>query len=168
MARSLYFICILYFFCMLLSFHWKVLCFFSCVKFTCFYWSSNTYSIVYRLNWMCCFTEEFCLQNEGEGNSGGPRTDGLQGWIFQRVHQIFTSDLLEDCFNGTGEGQHQSDAWPHAKVLLSSILRGSSQMCRVDHAGEFGADRIYAGQMAVLGDTEVSLWLYLLEIIVLF
>ena len=27
---------------------------------------------------------------------------------------------------------------------------------RVDHAGEFGADRIYAGQMAVLGDTEVS------------
>ena len=29
-------------------------------------------------------------------------------------------------------------------------------MCRVDHAGEFGADRIYAGQMAVLGDTEVS------------
>ena len=121
MARSLYFICILYFFCMLLSFHWKVLCFFSCVKFTCFYWSSNTYSIVYRLNWMCCFTEEFCLQNEGEGNSGGPRTDGLQGWIFQRVHQIFTSDLLEDCFNSTGEGQHQSDAWSHAKVLLSSI-----------------------------------------------
>lgn len=24
---------------------------------------------------------------------------------------------------------------------------------RVDHAGEFGADRIYAGQMAVLGNT---------------
>merc|ERR1719436_550703 len=29
-------------------------------------------------------------------------------------------------------------------------------MLRVDHAGEFGADRIYAGQMAVLGDTEVG------------
>ena len=28
--------------------------------------------------------------------------------------------------------------------LLDSIMR-------VDHAGEFGADRIYAGQMAVLG-----------------
>ena len=28
-------------------------------------------------------------------------------------------------------------------------------LSRVDHAGEFGADRIYAGQMAVLGDTEV-------------
>lgn len=27
-------------------------------------------------------------------------------------------------------------------------------MIRVDHAGEFGADRIYAGQMAVLGDTK--------------
>lgn len=28
--------------------------------------------------------------------------------------------------------------------LIESIIR-------VDHAGEFGADRIYAGQMAVLG-----------------
>lgn len=30
--------------------------------------------------------------------------------------------------------------------LMDSIIR-------VDHAGEFGADRIYAGQMAVLGKT---------------
>ena len=27
------------------------------------------------------------------------------------------------------------------------------RIVRVDHAGEFGADRIYAGQMAVLGNT---------------
>ena len=27
------------------------------------------------------------------------------------------------------------------------------RIIRVDHAGEFGADRIYAGQMAVLGST---------------
>lgn len=27
------------------------------------------------------------------------------------------------------------------------------QIIRVDHAGELGADRIYAGQMAVLGNT---------------
>ena len=33
------------------------------------------------------------------------------------------------------------------KMMLSKILR-------VDHAGEVGADRIYAGQMAVLGNTE--------------
>ena len=33
------------------------------------------------------------------------------------------------------------------KLMLSKILR-------VDHAGEVGADRIYAGQMAVLGSTE--------------
>ena len=33
------------------------------------------------------------------------------------------------------------------KLMLSKILR-------VDHAGEVGADRIYAGQMAVLGNTE--------------
>lgn len=33
------------------------------------------------------------------------------------------------------------------RLMLSRILR-------VDHAGEIGADRIYAGQMAVLGNTE--------------
>ena len=37
-------------------------------------------------------------------------------------------------------------------------------ICRVDHAGEFGADRIYAGQMAVLGDTEVSSFQVLLKV----
>lgn len=30
------------------------------------------------------------------------------------------------------------------------------RMIRVDHAGEYGADRIYAGQLAVLGNTEVG------------
>ena len=30
------------------------------------------------------------------------------------------------------------------------------RMIRVDHAGEFGADRIYAGQHAVLGQTAVG------------
>lgn len=34
-----------------------------------------------------------------------------------------------------------------SKSDLDSIIR-------VDHAGELGADRIYAGQMAVLGNTE--------------
>ena len=30
------------------------------------------------------------------------------------------------------------------------------RMLRVDHAGEYGADRIYAGQLAVLGKTDVG------------
>ena len=30
------------------------------------------------------------------------------------------------------------------------------RMLRVDHAGEYGANRIYAGQYAVLGRTEVG------------
>ena len=30
------------------------------------------------------------------------------------------------------------------------------RIIRVDHAGEFGADKIYAGQAAVLGKTEVG------------
>uniref|UniRef100_A0A224XYE3 5-demethoxyubiquinone hydroxylase, mitochondrial n=1 Tax=Panstrongylus lignarius TaxID=156445 RepID=A0A224XYE3_9HEMI len=30
------------------------------------------------------------------------------------------------------------------------------EIIRVDHAGEFGADRIYAGQMAILGNTKIG------------
>lgn len=36
-----------------------------------------------------------------------------------------------------------------SKIALDRIIR-------VDHAGEFGADRIYAGQMAVLGRTSIG------------
>lgn len=35
------------------------------------------------------------------------------------------------------------------KAMLDSMLR-------VDHAGEYGANRIYAGQMAVLGRTQTG------------
>ncbi|KTG05524.1 hypothetical protein cypCar_00014279 [Cyprinus carpio] len=35
------------------------------------------------------------------------------------------------------------------KAMLDSMLR-------VDHAGEYGANRIYAGQMAVLGRTLIQ------------
>ncbi|XP_059172359.1 5-demethoxyubiquinone hydroxylase, mitochondrial-like [Physella acuta] len=37
----------------------------------------------------------------------------------------------------------------NTKALIDKIVR-------VDHAGEFGADRIYAGQLAVLGKSEVG------------
>jgi len=44
--------------------------------------------------------------------------------------------------------------------LLANVEKDTSDMVarilRVDHAGEFGADRIYAGQMLVLGKTEVG------------
>lgn len=38
----------------------------------------------------------------------------------------------------------------HASSRPSAIV---DKFLRVDHAGELGADRIYAGQMAVLGKT---------------
>lgn len=38
----------------------------------------------------------------------------------------------------------------YATKLIGLVLE---EMIRVDHAGELGADRIYAGQMAVLGTT---------------
>lgn len=53
---------------------------------------------------------------------------------------------------------------PTSKVLISRSLLSSQARCsslkdriiRVDHAGELGADRIYAGQMAVLGNTPMG------------
>lgn len=38
-----------------------------------------------------------------------------------------------------------------AAPLRTKKGRMMESIIRVDHAGEFGADRIYAGQMAVLG-----------------
>lgn len=48
-----------------------------------------------------------------------------------------------------GRLEYSTDARGKAEEALASIIR-------VDHAGEFGADRIYAGQMAVLGRTKVG------------
>ncbi|RZC40705.1 COQ7 domain containing protein [Asbolus verrucosus] len=48
---------------------------------------------------------------------------------------------------------------PHIYITKSLITRSVTSKCkldeiiRVDHAGELGADMIYAGQMAVLGST---------------
>ncbi|KAM6250044.1 NADPH-dependent 3-demethoxyubiquinone 3-hydroxylase, mitochondrial [Porphyrio hochstetteri] len=56
------------------------------------------------------------------------------------------------CGTGTGEAPSlrlcSTRAAPHGlnKPLIDRVIR-------VDHAGEYGADRIYAGQMAVLGRT---------------
>lgn len=38
------------------------------------------------------------------------------------------------------------------------------RMLRVDHAGEYGANRIYAGQMAVLGRTQTGLLIQVLNV----
>lgn len=42
-------------------------------------------------------------------------------------------------------------------MTLDNINRAAvDRIIRVDHAGEYGANRIYAGQMAVLGRTSVG------------
>lgn len=44
-----------------------------------------------------------------------------------------------------------------AGAMVSDRAPDKESMIRVDHAGEFGATRIYAGQLAVLGDrTDIS------------
>ncbi|MCB9960096.1 MAG: demethoxyubiquinone hydroxylase family protein [Rhodospirillaceae bacterium] len=44
------------------------------------------------------------------------------------------------------------DASPHRPPLSRSKRARLHRMIRVDHAGEYGAKRIYEGQLAVLGD----------------
>ncbi|CAH1390996.1 unnamed protein product [Nezara viridula] len=44
----------------------------------------------------------------------------------------------------------------YSTVVRQKADEALATMIRVDHAGEFGADRIYAGQMAVLGNTKVG------------
>ncbi len=44
----------------------------------------------------------------------------------------------------------------HARLLSSRPHPAVDKVIRVDHAGEFVANRIYAGQVAVLGETEVG------------
>lgn len=39
----------------------------------------------------------------------------------------------------------------------AQVKQTRDRIIRVDHAGELGADRIYAGQMAVLGEKELLL-----------
>ncbi|MFY9287250.1 MAG: demethoxyubiquinone hydroxylase family protein [Alphaproteobacteria bacterium] len=47
---------------------------------------------------------------------------------------------------------------PRRTVLPGDRKRDAiiERMIRVDHAGEFGAQRIYAGQLAVLGDSKIG------------
>lgn len=42
---------------------------------------------------------------------------------------------------------------PLQNVRFKTDLKILDEIIRVDHAGELGADRIYAGQMAILGQT---------------
>merc|ERR1719402_1889137 len=61
------------------------------------------------------------------------------------------SKLLPLPFRQAYRAVHSSSRQDKARTraMLDRIIR-------VDHAGEYGADRIYAGQLAVLGDTEVG------------
>ncbi len=65
-------------------------------------------------------------------------------WEYSYVNssEVFSEDLSIPVWN---DGEHDGlmGNWPIS-------------VCRVDHAGEYGADRIYAGQLAVLANTPVG------------
>ncbi|NP_001357420.1 NADPH-dependent 3-demethoxyubiquinone 3-hydroxylase, mitochondrial isoform 5 [Homo sapiens] len=54
-------------------------------------------------------------------------------------------------------GRRTSVRFRSSGMTLDNISRAAvDRIIRVDHAGEYGANRIYAGQMAVLGRTSVG------------
>ncbi|PNJ14833.1 COQ7 isoform 7 [Pongo abelii] len=54
-------------------------------------------------------------------------------------------------------GRRISVRFRSSGMTLDNINRAAvDRIIRVDHAGEYGANRIYAGQMAVLGRTSVG------------
>ncbi len=65
-------------------------------------------------------------------------------WDYSYVNSsdVFCEDLSIPVWN---DGEHDG--------LMSNL---PISVCRVDHAGEYGADRIYAGQLAVLANTPVG------------
>ncbi|XP_071964015.1 5-demethoxyubiquinone hydroxylase, mitochondrial-like [Antedon mediterranea] len=66
-----------------------------------------------------------------------------------RLPKVVTSKLIRSQIAAIAFRQASSSAGLTTDQLISRIIR-------VDHAGELGADRIYAGQMAVLGNTDVG------------
>ena len=44
----------------------------------------------------------------------------------------------------------------HIRTFVTRPHPTVDRIIRVDHAGEYGADRIYAGQMAVLGNSPIG------------
>ena len=67
---------------------------------------------------------------------------------FTRV--LGTPSLCRCCSAATDAQPAPSTRSKHRPLSASSRAQ-IQRMIRVNHAGEFGADRIYAGQMAVLG-----------------
>lgn len=66
-------------------------------------------------------------------------------------------DAVRTCVTSTGVGTSDPSHTSKSPVKLSpNCIDTINRILRVDHAGELGADRIYAGQMAVLGKTSVG------------
>lgn len=65
----------------------------------------------------------------------------------ERLRPAGADDQPAPAKRETGEDRLPGDLAPEALL---------ERMIRVDHAGEYGAARIYAGQLAVLGDTAVA------------
>jgi demethoxyubiquinone hydroxylase (CLK1/Coq7/Cat5 family) len=69
-----------------------------------------------------------------------------RGWIHFRDYR--TTSVLAKNESKLNPNSHLF-ADPYKKEVIDSMIR-------VDHAGEFGAQRIYEGQMAILGKTKVG------------
>lgn len=73
----------------------------------------------------------------------------LQNFKMHRIHRISPKQVFvynELIRNSSSEAR---TIRPRPSHMIDEIIR-------VDHAGEMGADRIYAGQMAILGNSKVG------------
>ncbi|CAI8024797.1 5-demethoxyubiquinone hydroxylase, mitochondrial (Fragment), partial [Geodia barretti] len=67
--------------------------------------------------------------------------------------------IRSNCYASTKEPRHASGTTCSTPAAAESSSRPRptvDRMIRVNHAGEFGANRIYAGQISVLGDSSVG------------
>ncbi|KAM5153019.1 NADPH-dependent 3-demethoxyubiquinone 3-hydroxylase, mitochondrial [Mantella aurantiaca] len=71
-------------------------------------------------------------------SSGLQRRSGVKRQCCFAIHMVHARQCSSRGYTGDGD-----------KALLDRVIR-------VDHAGEYGANRIYAGQMAVLGRSSVG------------
>ncbi|XP_077980366.1 NADPH-dependent 3-demethoxyubiquinone 3-hydroxylase, mitochondrial-like [Glandiceps talaboti] len=70
-----------------------------------------------------------------------------------RRASLVVCHMLRGTRHGLGLRQHRRNINTEYSEETKELL---DKFIRVDHAGELGADRIYAGQMAVLGNTSVG------------
>mmetsp|Transcript_37293 Transcript_37293/g.71497 ORF Transcript_37293/g.71497 Transcript_37293/m.71497 type:complete len:238 (+) Transcript_37293:83-796(+) len=74
-------------------------------------------------------------------------------WTLPRFMSATSDDTSGETSHSSAEAQHASRGFGISRDCPPEVRKSLEEMLRVDHAGEWGAVRIYEGQLAVLGKT---------------